>query len=146
MNVYLVLLILVASIAIIDPRFLSIRPLRTSPAVGNTSDYRFRIFFIILTGGVDLSAGRMVVCAGFPPPSCSRDALRQILPRPASFLCIAHSRTITICFIAGIANSVIVARFGVPPFIATLGMQVAIYGINSIYFDCRLTTHSPSED
>ena len=37
--------------------------------------------------------------------------------------------------IVGLLNGFIVSRFEVPPFIATLGTMVIVYGANSIYFD-----------
>jgi methyl-galactoside transport system permease protein len=43
----------------------------------------------------------------------------------------------------GLVNGIIVARLSVPPFIATLGTMVAIYGINSIYFNLPPNSSQP---
>ncbi len=40
-----------------------------------------------------------------------------------------------VCGIVGLVNGLVVSKFNVPPFIATLGMMTGIYGLNSIYFD-----------
>ena len=40
-----------------------------------------------------------------------------------------------ICLVLGGISGVLVAVFKVPPFIATLGMQLILYGASSIYFD-----------
>src|SRR5579875_556987 len=37
--------------------------------------------------------------------------------------------------IIGALNGIIVAKLNVPPFIATLGMMITVYGLNSMYFD-----------
>jgi methyl-galactoside transport system permease protein len=37
--------------------------------------------------------------------------------------------------LAGLLNGFVIARFNVPPFIATLGIMIIVYGLNSIYFD-----------
>jgi methyl-galactoside transport system permease protein len=42
---------------------------------------------------------------------------------------------IAVCTLFGFVNGFIVSQFSVPPFIATLGTMVIIYGINSIYFN-----------
>jgi methyl-galactoside transport system permease protein len=39
------------------------------------------------------------------------------------------------CGCVGLVNGIVVSRLKVPPFIATLGSMVAVYGITSIYFD-----------
>lgn len=45
--------------------------------------------------------------------------------------------------IVGLINGVIVAKFSVPPFIATLGTMVIVYGANSIYFDMEPNESQP---
>lgn len=145
--IFIVLLALVISIAIIDPRFLSIRPLRDILLQSATrAIIALGIFFIILTGGVDLSAGRMVGLAAVISASMlqSETYLRRFYPDlPQLPLWLPILIAIAICLIAGICNGVIVARFGVPPFIATLAMQVVIYGFNSIYFDMPPNNSQP---
>ncbi len=45
--------------------------------------------------------------------------------------------------VVGLINGIIVAKLHVPPFIATLGTMVAIYGVNSIYFDMDPNNSQP---
>lgn len=40
-------------------------------------------------------------------------------------------------------NGVLIAKFSIPAFIATLGTQVAIYGANSLYFDMEPNNSQP---
>ena len=59
--IYIVLILLIIGIAFVDPRFLSIVCLRDILIQSSTRVIiALGIFFIILTGGVDLSAGRQV--------------------------------------------------------------------------------------
>ena len=50
-----------------------------------------------------------------------------------------------LCFGAGMGaiNGIVIAKLGVPPFIATLGMMVIVYGANAIYFDSEPNNSQP---
>ncbi len=50
---------------------------------------------------------------------------------------------ITAGLFVGLVNGLIVAKLHVPPFIATLGTMVAVYGLNSIYFDTEPNQSQP---
>jgi methyl-galactoside transport system permease protein len=50
---------------------------------------------------------------------------------------------IGLCVLFGVLNGIVIARFGVPPFIATLGMMVIVYGANAIYFDTAPNNSQP---
>lgn len=145
--IYIVLVILVIAIAFIDPRFLSIVCLRDVLIQSATRVIiALGIFFIILTGGVDLSAGRQVGLAAVLSASMLQAPtyLRRFYPDlPQLPLWLPILLAIFVCLIAGFINGSIVARFGVPPFIATLGMQVIVYGANSIYFDLPPNNSQP---
>ena len=63
---------------------------------------------------------------------------------PASSIgCIADSYRYCAGLIVGFINGFIVAKLHVPPFIATLGTMVGIYGVNSIYFDMEPNQSQP---
>ncbi|MBA2133533.1 galactose/methyl galactoside ABC transporter permease MglC [Capillibacterium thermochitinicola] len=145
--IYIVLILLIIGIAFIDPRFISIVCLRDILIQSSTRVIiALGIFFIILTGGVDLSAGRAVGLAAVITASLlqSPDYLRRFYPDlPQLPLILPILIAVAICLLAGLINGFIVARFGVPPFIATLGMQVIIYGANSIYFDLPPNNSQP---
>ncbi len=137
--IYFVLLALVIVTAFIDPRFISITCLRDILLQSSTRMIiALGAVFAILTAGADLSAGRMVGLAAVISASMLQapDYLRLFFPGlPHLPLIIPILLAILACTIFGLINGFIVARFGVPPFIATLGTMVIIYGANSIYFD-----------
>jgi methyl-galactoside transport system permease protein len=45
--------------------------------------------------------------------------------------------------LVGFINGYIISKFSVPPFIATLGTMVIVYGVNSIYFDMKPNESQP---
>ncbi len=137
--IYFVLLALVVVMAFIDPRIIQITCLRDILLQSSTRMIiALGAVFAILTAGADLSAGRMVGLAAVISASMLQapDYLRLFFPGlPHLPLVIPILLAIGACTFFGFINGFIVARFSVPPFIATLGTMVIIYGINSIYFD-----------
>ncbi len=93
---------------------------------------------IIVTRGTDLSAGRMVGLTGVVAATMLQagDAANKVftgfgpLPIVAAVLLVMF-----IGLAIGLVNGLIVAYLNVTPFIATLGMMLIVYGINSLYFD-----------
>lgn len=75
---------------------------------------------IILSGGLDLSAGAVLTVSGI----IAVMALNAGIPVP--FAILAGMVTGAIC---GSISGLLVAVVGMPPFIATLGMQGVLYGI-----------------
>jgi methyl-galactoside transport system permease protein len=145
--IYFVLAILIISIAIIDPRFISLTCLRDVLLQSSTRVIiALGAIFAILTAGADLSAGRMVGIAAVVSASMLQvpDYGRLFFPNlPVLPIIIPILAAIMICAAFGFLNGFIVSRFGVPPFIATLGTMVIIYGINSIYFDMHPNDSQP---
>jgi len=125
--VLIFLLLLICFFSILEPAFFSIRNVNNiliaSTAVlllaaGET--------FVIISGGIDLSVGFIM---GFSAVSSA--TVMQFLfakgagyPEPVCIIagCLAG---LLLGLIPGLVNGILVARFRVPPFIATLGM----YGI-----------------
>ncbi|ANB60889.1 galactose/methyl galactoside ABC transporter permease MglC [Anoxybacteroides amylolyticum] len=137
--IYVVLLLLVAGIVIISPDFLSITNL-----INILSQSSSRIIIalgvagILITAGTDLSAGRMVGLAAVVSASLlqATDYAYKMYPNlPELPLFIPILIAMIITGLLGALNGVIVSKFHVPPFIATLGMMIGVYGITSIYFD-----------
>lgn len=137
--IYVVLALLIVFIAIIDPRFLSLNCLRDIMMQSSTRMIiALGAVFAILTAGADLSAGKMVGLAAVVSASMLQlpDYLRLFYPGlPQLPLFVPILIAIAVCTLFGLLNGFIVAKFGVPPFIATLGTMVIILGINSIYFN-----------
>ncbi|MDR1588134.1 MAG: galactose/methyl galactoside ABC transporter permease MglC [Treponema sp.] len=137
--IYFVFIALILVIAIREPSFLSLNNLRNILSMSAT-----RVIFamgmgaILITGGVDLSAGRMVGLAAVLSASLlqAMDYSRRMYPAlPALPLTVAILAAMAACGLFGFLNGVFVSKLKVPAFIATLGSMVAVYGATSLYFD-----------
>ena len=84
----------------------------------------FGVTFIIITGGIDLSLGTVMMCSALIG-AYSFNAWG--LPLGVGVLI-----TLAIAMIFGLLNGVMIAKLGLPPFIATLGSQMISMGIGSI--------------
>jgi methyl-galactoside transport system permease protein len=142
-----VLVALVAGISVWDPHFLSIETLRNILLQNSTrAIIALGAAFVLITGGVDLSAGRVVGLTAVVSASMLQmeNYARRFFPDlPHLPLWLPILLAVAAGLIIGLINGLIVARFKVPPFIATLGTMVAVYGINSIYFDMKPNESQP---
>ena len=84
----------------------------------------FGVTFIIITGGIDLSLGTVMMCSALIG-AYSFNAWG--LPLGVGVLI-----TLGIAMVFGLLNGVMIAKLGLPPFIATLGSQMVSMGIGSI--------------
>jgi len=137
--IYIVFVVLVLIITIREPSFMSLHNFRNILSMSAT-----RIIFamgmaaILITGGVDLAAGRMVGLAAVLSASLLQtlDYSRRMYPDlPILPLIIPIILAMFVCGVFGFLNGVFITRLRVPAFIATLGTQVAIWGTTSLYFD-----------
>lgn len=83
----------------------------------------FGVTFIIITGGIDLSLGTVMMC------SALLGAYTFKLGCPLIFSVLL---TVVSAMIFGFLNGVMVAKLKLPPFIATLGTQMVSTGLGSI--------------
>ena len=93
---------------------------------------------ILLTRGVDLSAGRVVGLAACIAASMLQraDYASKVFPDlPFAPLWLPILLAIIAGVIVGLVNGSIVAYMKVPPFITTLGTMVIVYGVTSLYVD-----------
>lgn len=145
--IYIVLIVLVLIIAIKDSRFLSLVCLRDILIQSSTKlIIALGIAFVLITGGVDLAAGRIVGFSAVLSASMLQtpDYVRRFFPNlPQLNLIIPISLAIFAALLAGLMNGVIISKLSVPPFIATLGTSVIVYGLNSIYFDLHPNDSQP---
>ncbi|XER06469.1 Galactoside transport system permease protein MglC [Sporomusa rhizae] len=145
--IYIVLVVLTAAIAIYDPRFLSITTIRDILLQSSTrAIIALGAAFILITGGVDLSTGRVVGLTAVLSASMLQvaDYSRKFYPNmPDLPLWMPILLAVLAGLLVGIINGFIVARLSVPPFIATLGTMVIVYGVNSIYFDLKPNESQP---
>jgi len=137
--IYIILLALLAAIVVISPDFISIINFRNILSQAST-----RVIIalgcggILITGGTDLSAGRLVGLTAVVSASMLQAvdyAYRMYPALPKLPIIIPILVCAGIGAIFGLINGAAVAWFKVPPFIATLGMMVIVYGLTSIYFD-----------
>jgi len=137
--IFLVLLGLLAVIIFISPDFVSIRNFRNILTQSSTRIIMaLGVGGIIVAKGTDLSLGRQVGLAAVISASLLQApgyAYRMYpeLPQLNIFIPILLVMLITGFF--SFINGFVVSKFKVDPFIATLGMMVIVYGVNSIYYD-----------
>ena len=145
--IYIVLIVLTIGIAVYDPRFLSITTLRDILLQSSTrAIIALGAAFVLITGGVDLSTGRVVGLTAVISASMLQvsDYSRLFYPNlPELPLWLPVLLAILAGLAVGVINGLIVSRFHVPPFIATLGTMVIVYGVNSIYFDMKPNESQP---
>ena len=84
----------------------------------------FGVTFIIITGGIDLSLGTVMMCSALIGAYAFN---AWGLP-----LFVGVLLTLTVAILFGLMNGVMIAKLGLPPFIATLGSQMISMGIGSI--------------
>lgn len=141
------LIIMMAIIAISDPNFISAKSLTSILVQSSTRIIvALGISLVLFTGGVDLSAGRMVGLAAVISASMLQnpDYSAMFFPNlPALPVIIPILAAIAVCIVFGILNGVLVSKFNIPPFIATLGMMIITYGINSLYFNMEPNNSQP---
>ena len=145
--IYVVLVVLTVAIAIYNPKFISVDVLRDILMQSSTRVIiALGAAFVLITGGVDLSAGRMVGFSAVISASMlqTADYSRLFYPGlPQLALVIPIIVAVAVGLIVGLMNGFIVAKFHVPPFIATLGSMVIVYGANSLYFDMKPNSSQP---
>lgn len=137
--IYVVLLVLVIAIICIEPRFLSLTNLQNILAQSST-----RIIIalgagmVLMVRGCDLSTGRMIGLAAVISASLlqTADYAYRMYPGLAELpLIVPLLLVVALCAVLGLLSGVCVAVLKVPPIIATLAMQLVLYGACSIYFD-----------
>jgi putative xylitol transport system permease protein len=89
--------------------------------------------FVILARGIDLSVGSVVALAGLVAASlASTSATAMVAGGPYPAL-LAVAVGLAIGAACGAVNGTVVARFGVPAFVVTLGMLSAARGLTLLY-------------
>ena len=145
--IMLALLALVVVICFIEPRFMQIQVLLDILTQSSTRMIiALGICFTLLIAGTDLSAGRMVGLAAVVSTSMLQTAtyanrFDPDLPQLPVFLPIIVA--IIACMLFGTLNGFLVAKYDMHPFIATLAVQVMIYGACSLYFDMPPNSSQP---
>lgn len=129
----LALLILITFFCIVSPSF---RQYTTFVSILDASYYigfmAIGICFAIITGGIDLSIGTVLVCSSLISGTLY---VRNGVPMG---ICLLVGIAIGIAF--GLANGFMVAKMGLPPFVATLGSMMVSKAIGSIFTSAQSIT------
>lgn len=137
--IFLVLIGLLMIIISVSPDFVSIRNFRNILSQASTRVIMaLGVGGIIVAKGTDLSLGRQVGLAAVISASLLQSPtyaykMYPDLPHLPIFIPILLVMLVTGFF--SLINGFVVSKLKVDPFIATLGMMVIVYGVNSTYFD-----------
>lgn len=142
--IYIVLALVIIGIVAMDPRFLSARNFtfilqQAAPKL----IIALGVAGTLVLGGTDLSAGKQVGLAGVVCASLlqSTDYALRIFPNMQPLaLIVPLLIAAAICVLFSAIHSFLVSTLRIAPFIASLGMQMVVYGANSLYFD--IVNHS----
>lgn len=127
-NIYrsvIILAIMIVAAAILSPSFFSVSNLfNVIRQIAVAGIVAAGMTFVILTGGIDLSVGSIVGLSGVIGAG--------VLAQTGSpvFAILAALGIGTLC---GAVNGLFIAKFEIPPFIATLGMMTLLRGCVLIY-------------
>lgn len=81
--------------------------------------------FVLISGGLDLSVGSVVILTDVMAAQMINGRPEMALPVSLFVLAIGAG--------IGLANGILITRFNVTPFIATLGMNFIVYGAALVY-------------
>jgi len=124
------LLILIAFFAAASPHFLSWSNAQgIFLATSVTGILAMGVTFVIITGGIDLSVGTVMT---FAAVMTGVFVTNLGIPWPIAVFLGILSGTLM-----GLINGILVARFGLPPFIATLGMLNVARGLALVISELR---------
>ncbi len=136
---HIILLLMVIGIIVINPRFLNIINLRN---ILSQSSFRviaaLGIGGLLITKGNDLSAGRqvgMAACISASLLQTTTYVARMYQDLPELPLYVPILIACAVGAVIGLMNGIVVSIFKVTPFIATLGMQLIVYGAVAMYVD-----------
>lgn len=127
-NVYrsvLILLVMCIVASLLSPSFLSMTNIfNVFKQITVSGIVACGMTYVILTGGIDLSVGSIVGLSG---------ALSAGVLLTTGNVFLATITGMGVGLICGAANGILVAKCGIPPFIATLGMMTFLRGGVLVY-------------
>jgi len=116
-SIVVVVLLIVTVCSIIAPRFLTINNIMAiSRNVSIVGMIALGMTFVIIAGGIDLSGGHILVCAGAVLIFMERN---PNIPIPLSILVC-----VSIAVVIGILSGTIITKGNLPPFIVTLAIGI----------------------
>ncbi|HIU33431.1 MAG TPA: beta-methylgalactoside transporter [Candidatus Pullichristensenella excrementigallinarum] len=145
--IMLCLIVMVLVIICIEPNFASLRVLRNVAEQNSTKlIMACGMAFVLIVGGVDLSAGRVMGFAAVITASLGQtiEYTRLFYPNMGQlpfFVPLLAAMAVGALF--GAFNGFIISRFKITAFIVTLGTQVIAWGVNLLYFDIEPNSSQP---
>ena len=139
--IYVILVLLVVAIIIRDPSFASIDIfLQIMMQASTRLILALGVEGIIILGGTDLAAGRFIGMAGIVGASLLQavDSPERIYKNmPALPIIVPLLIVIVISVVFCFLHGWMVAKLKVAPFIASLGFQLVVYGLMSLYYEAK---------
>lgn len=140
-GIVLVFILMVIAMSIASPSFLNSRNLmnviRQISVIGIIS---LGVTLVIISKGIDLSSGSVLALAAVIAASFGQTAdwaARMYPNMPVMPVLIPILVALLVGGLCGFVNGSLIARTGIPPFIATLGMMVSARGLALLYTDGR---------
>ncbi|OJV66695.1 MAG: galactoside ABC transporter permease MglC [Clostridiales bacterium 38-18] len=137
--IIIVLFALMLVIIALEPSFVSLKNFTNILAQASTRTiFALGVGTIIVAKGTDLSLGRQVGLAAVISASLLQAPNYAYKMYPDLPILPVIVPILLVMLITGLfsgINGLVVAKFKVDPFIATLGMMVIVYGVTSIYYD-----------
>lgn len=145
--IILALVMLIVIITFINPRFFSFNVLRDVVLQNSTRlIIACGMTFILISNGVDLSAGRIVGLAAVVTASLGQNVeyARRFFPGLGDVpIIVPFLAAVAVAALLGFVNGFVIAKFKIVPFIVTLGIQIVAWGINLLYFDLPPNSSQP---
>lgn len=140
-GIYFVLLIMIIIMSFLSPVFLTSKNLfnviRQVSVIGIIS---LGVSLVIISKGIDLSSGSVLAVAAVVAASLGQTAewSQKMFPNiPQLPLIIPIIAALLVGLLFGAVNGTLIAKTGIPPFIATLGVMVAARGFAQLYSNGR---------
>ncbi|MDP2079603.1 MAG: ABC transporter permease [Pseudotabrizicola sp.] len=133
-GIFIALAVVCIVLAVISQNFLSTRNiLNVLRQTSINGILAIGMTFVILTRGIDLSVGSVVAFAGIVAASFATTASTGMVAGGPYPTLLAIAVGLAVGMSCGAVSGLIVARFQVPAFVATLGMLSAARGMTLIY-------------
>lgn len=140
-GIYFILILLVITLSFMSDVFLTSRNLfnvvRQVSVIGVIS---LGVTLVIISKGIDLSSGSVLAMAAVVAASLGQqgDWAQKMFPSiPQLPLIIPILAALAVGMLAGTINGSLIAKTGIPAFIATLGMMTSARGLALLYTDGR---------